>query len=286
MNKKQTLDDYEVRISRIIDYIYDNLDQDLTTTRLSEVACFSAYHWHRIYRSMTGETADDAIRRLRLHRAAGDLAKSDLPIARVARRANYGSVAAFSRAFRSSFGVPPATYRSTGCVPQAPYPTRSIGANHMFDVEIEMTPTLRLATIEHIGSYMDIGKAFEKLMVHAGSKGWITGPPRMIGIYHDDPSEVAQKDLRSQAGLVISPHMTAPDGKVATEFTMPEGRSAAMVFKGPYAEMEGAYKWLFGTWLPKSGEEAADSPCFEEYLNNPREVAPSDLLTKIFLPLQ
>jgi hypothetical protein len=39
-------------------------------------------------------------------------------------------------------------------------------------------------------------------------------------------------------------------------------------------------------WLALSGEEVEDAPVFEEYLNNPREVSPQDLMTDIYLPLK
>jgi AraC family transcriptional regulator len=35
-----------------------------------------------------------------------------------------------------------------------------------------------------------------------------------------------------------------------------------------------------------SGREAADAPVFEEYLNNPRDTAPADLLSEINLPIR
>ena len=46
------------------------------------------------------------------------------------------------------------------------------------------------------------------------------------------------------------------------------------------------YRWLFGEWLPKSGEEPDDQPCFEEYLNDARSTPPQDLLTAIYMPLK
>jgi AraC family transcriptional regulator len=55
--------------------------------------------------------------------------------------------------------------------------------------------------------------------------------------------------------------------------------------KGPYSDMRAAYEWLYGTWLVQSGREAVDAPVFEEYLNSPKETAPSELLTEICLPL-
>jgi AraC family transcriptional regulator len=49
--------------------------------------------------------------------------------------------------------------------------------------------------------------------------------------------------------------------------------------------MRAAYQWLFGHWLVQSGACAGDAPVFEEYLNNPRDTAPADLMTDVFLPL-
>ena len=63
------------------------------------------------------------------------------------------------------------------------------------------------------------------------------------------------------------------------------GLYARLRYKGPYADMKDAYRWLYNTWLPHSGYEAADAPCFEDYLNNPRDVPPTELLTDIHLPL-
>jgi AraC family transcriptional regulator len=50
--------------------------------------------------------------------------------------------------------------------------------------------------------------------------------------------------------------------------------------------MKASYQWLFGEWLPQSGKEVANAPCIEEYLNNPQNTAPTELLTDIYLPLK
>ena len=55
---------------------------------------------------------------------------------------------------------------------------------------------------------------------------------------------------------------------------------------GPYAELERAYAWLYREWLPSSGEDPADAPCVEEYLNDARTTPPPELRTEIWLPLQ
>ena len=108
----------------------------------------------------------------------------------------------------------------------------------------------------------------------------------MIAVYYDDPTQIPQEDLRSAAGIALAPGASFIGDDKVCELAIPAGRVAVLRFKGPYAEMEGAYKWLFGTWLAQSGEEVANQPVYEGYLNDPRHVAPSDLLTDIYLPLK
>jgi AraC family transcriptional regulator len=66
---------------------------------------------------------------------------------------------------------------------------------------------------------------------------------------------------------------------------LPGGRHAVLHYRGPYSDMNGAWRWLYGDWLPRSGEEVADRPAFDAYLNDPRAVPPAQLRTDLCLPL-
>ncbi|HYM00449.1 MAG TPA: AraC family transcriptional regulator, partial [Blastocatellia bacterium] len=89
--------DYGERFNRVTTYIYDHLDEDLDLNRLAEVACLSAYHWHRIYQAMCGETIASTVKRLRLQRAAGYLANTSIPIRKIAKMTGYNNVQSFTR---------------------------------------------------------------------------------------------------------------------------------------------------------------------------------------------
>src|ERR1017187_1184738 len=54
--------------------------------------------------------------------------------------------------------------------------------------------------------------------------------------------------------------------------------------KGPYETLGRAYQMLHGAWLPQSGRELRDVPCFEVYLNSPQSTHPEELLTLIHVP--
>src|ERR1700747_2904434 len=96
--------DYEARVSRVVAYIFDHLDEELDLNRLAEIACLSPHHWHRVYCAMRGETVAATVKRLRLHSAAADLALTSIAIAAIAKRSGYPNVQSFTRIFRSVYG--------------------------------------------------------------------------------------------------------------------------------------------------------------------------------------
>ncbi len=63
-------DIYTRRINTVISYVRQNLDGDLSLNALSRVGCFSKFHFHRVFKSITEETVNDMVVRMRLERAA------------------------------------------------------------------------------------------------------------------------------------------------------------------------------------------------------------------------
>lgn len=104
--------EYWARINRAIDYIDGHLGEDLKLEAIAAAAHFSPYHFHRLFKSMVGETVSQFVQRVRLERAASQLlADRRKSITRIAMDCGYGSSAAFSRAFRIEHGVSPSEWR-------------------------------------------------------------------------------------------------------------------------------------------------------------------------------
>jgi AraC family transcriptional regulator len=203
-----------------------------------------------------------------------------LSIDRVARRAGYASQAAFTRAFHAEYGAPPARYRGV----RRETKLNQAGDPTMYRVQTVVLPELRVAAIQVRGDYRLTSKAFERLMTIAATTGLLRPNTRTIGIYHDDPEAVPQDQLRSTACITI-PDEWAPSGDLV-EARIAGGRYAKIIHTGPYGEVRAAYDWLYQTWLPAGNEEPRDSPCLEEYLNDPRQVAAKDLQTAVMMPLE
>ncbi len=67
--KTQPNREYTQRINRVIDYIRENLDRQVKLEELAKVACYSEFHFHRIFGAVSGETLNDFTNRLRLEKA-------------------------------------------------------------------------------------------------------------------------------------------------------------------------------------------------------------------------
>jgi len=284
MNKIKNWTDYEEQLGWVIAYIHNHLDEELDLNQLAEVACLSPYHWHRIYYAIQGETIVATVKRLRLHTAAGYLAHTSMPIEEVARKSGYKNLQSFTRIFKSEYGMPPAQYRKEGSHTRFHiHDHNQEGDIDMYDVSIKTIPVVQAASITHVGSYMQIGQAFETLYGWLAARNLIGPDTRSVGIYYDDPDSVPEQQLRSRAGIVVDKGFPLEAPLEPVEIA--GGPYAVLRYQGPYADMKAAYQWLYGVWLAQSGKEPANAPAFEEYLNNPRNTSPSDLLTDIYLPL-
>ena len=273
---------YENRLRRVSAYIHDHLDENLDMEILAGIACMSSYHWHRIYRAIHGETLAATVKRLRLHRAAGDIVRTDLSVGEIAKRSGYPNLQSFNRIFKSVYGMPPARYRKEGSHTVFE-PSLHGKATAMFDVTLRQIEPIDLIGVPHTGSYMQISNAFEKLFGTLYARGLEKPDMRMIGVYLDDPDIVPVEKLRSIACVTAGSQITATaplDRRI-----IDGGEYAVLRHRGPYADMYRAYQWLYAEWLPKSGRQLRDSVMFEEYLNNPRDVPPTELLTEINMPL-
>jgi AraC family transcriptional regulator len=282
MSSRRAGIDYHERLGRVIAYIHDHLEEELRLEQLAEVAHLSPYHWHRVYHALHGETIANTIRRLRLQRGSGYLANSEMPVAHVARRCGYPNVQSFARAFHAAYGMSPSRYRADGghaLFRGSPMQPEAAG----YVVEVRDVPITQVAGMNHQGSYMRIGKAFEQAYSSAAKQGLVWKGMRWLAVYDDDPFAVPEAQLRARAGFSLQP-MTVASPPLMT-FTIGGCACARLRHRGPYATMRASYEWLYGHWLVRSGRESANAPAFEEYLNNPRDTAPADLLTDIFLPL-
>lgn len=275
--------DYEKRLLRVLDYIHDNPAGDLSLDALADVAAFSRFHWHRVFRAMTGETTAQTVKRMRMHRAAVALVRENTPVARIAADVGYPNTASFARAFAEIYRSNPAVFRTRGEL-RPLNRTLKPEITLMFPVTVRSEPARRLAAMAHSGPYFEINRSFEKLFATLSARNLVGKTGHMVGVFYNDPAQTTPADLKSHAGVEVP--ATLPIDPPLQVVSLPAARHAVLTFTGPYAGLPAAYDQLFAVWLPQSGEKPANLPSFEVYLNSPMDTDQDRLITEICLPLE
>lgn len=279
---------YQQQLNKVIEFIGKHLDEELTLKQLSHIACFSKYHFHRLFTAYTGLSLQQYIRWLRLKRAAHQLiVDKDQSIINIAMDAGFESHEAFSRVFKQTCGMSPSEFRhksSWQMWDQPPYQLPPQGEMAM-NVAIKNMPARRLAVLEHRGDPQRVGESVSKLISWAKSQSVNLKPKagEAFGFAYDDP-KLTPADFRFDLGIAIPEHLTLK-GEVV-EKRLPEGRYAVAIHKGSRDKIGDTVYALYRNWLPDSGAELADLPCIFCYYNFDHEVAETELLTECWLLLK
>lgn len=106
-------EEYQLRINKVTDYIDHNIDQPLSLQKMAGIACFSPFHFHRVFTILTGETPTDYIKRTRIEKAALLLKRNkELSATEIAALCGFSSLSLLSRNFRLHFNMTIREFRS------------------------------------------------------------------------------------------------------------------------------------------------------------------------------
>jgi AraC family transcriptional regulator len=288
--------EYEQRVNRVIDHIRAHLGEALALAAIARVAAFSPFHFHRVFRAITGETLFGFIQRLRIEKAAGALGMHpDLSVLGVALDHGFSSAATFARAFRAHFGMSATEWRAGGAerwrtrqdrVRKASTPLRKPGkARTAFApetvrrketpmrVQVRALPAFHVAYMRYVGPYgaHGIPALWHRLLRWMEPRGLCTPERTTLGIAYDDPAITAAERCRYDACVVVPADFVADRWVNLT--TVPAGRYAVAGFTGTAHEIGAAWDQVFRNWLPGSGYEPDDRACYELYRGDPTVAA-------------
>lgn len=286
----QTLSDreYSQRILRVLSYIDAHLADPLPLDKLAKVACFSPYHFHRVFSALMGETLNLYVRRRRVEIAAMQLrSPARRSITQVALSLGFSSPSSFARAFRAQFGISASAWREReerlhnrkigkadsrdntqagvrakkGRSPSVMVETNPVQAQ----VEVQTLPAIEVVYLSHVGPFMGdsalFARLFDSLEKWTDARSLLNEHSHRIVIGHDDPKVTDPSRLRISAALPIPPG-TQAEGEFGIT-TLQAGRYAVARFQLATSHIPKAWQSIKASWLPKSGYEADDRPCYE-----------------------
>ncbi|MBC8171408.1 MAG: AraC family transcriptional regulator [Anaerolineae bacterium] len=278
---------YLQRINGVIDHIREHLAEDLSLDALAELACFSPFHFHRIFTSLVGEPVNQFVVRLRLERAAALLKTSPkMPIMDVALECGFESASGFSRAFKKRFGISARSWDRVSMLKDSKngqilegfhrYSIESlsyIAADNPFEVRLRELPVQQLAYIRVGNSYEGYGvaEAYERLIAWYGRQGKDWRQATLYGMSQDDPEITPLELCRYDICLDVSGQRVMPAGEISIR-VFPACHIAYIHCQGDIYQVDRAWQYLYRYWLPRSRFQPDNLPAMEIYRRQPAEL--------------
>lgn len=284
---RTTLDNHVDRITRAVALMAERLRQDETPTldELAGAAAMSRFHFHRVFRLLTGETCTEAMQRLKLAAGTQALARPGLRVTDAAMLAGYSSSQAFAKALKDAVAVPASELRAdperlASAVASLSAP-KSAGPEAVLRLEIASLDPIEVHAVATHGTYPELNAVYTSLFIAAGGPGNVRA---ILGWPMGDFASDAPGTHTFHCGLVLEGPAEATTPGMAPA-RIEGGLHLLCRHHGSFAALLDTADRLYTAALGIPGLEFADAPPLFHYLDDPEETAEDDLRTDIYLPV-
>ncbi|MGD8926231.1 MAG: GyrI-like domain-containing protein [Thioalkalispiraceae bacterium] len=313
--KAKTSSEYTRRLNLALVFIDNHIDQVIRLEDLARVSHFSAFHFHRIFHAMLGETVNEYVTRKRMEKAVARLTRQPtLSITDIAELGGFSSSANFAKAFKQYFGISPSELRNAGRHENNVIVNSNIGKifrkyGKAFDprdlysqfvtnaavfapdklkeilmqVKVEEIKEKPVVTLSSPRGYEleSVYDTWNRLIQWADGKGIENDWPTRFAMCHDNPAITPEEKCRYDASIVVD-----PDVSVAEPYrksTIPGGKYAIAYFKDDASKINQFMTEFCSHWMCNSGYEPDDYPPIFNYLNDNtgKELVEMDIYIKV-----
>ncbi|KUP24663.1 transcriptional regulator [Paenibacillus sp. DMB5] len=298
--------DYKLRIGAVLQFIEENIGEDIKLDMLAEVSAFSKFHFSRVFTAIIHKSPMHYLTERRLHHAVTYLRTTNKTMLDISSQCGFSSLSSFNAAFKKAYGTTPSAMRKsvqehsnipsdTGNKPEELSPPKAYDLNRtsnnfirrVWDMNIELKelPVCKVAYVRHVGSYLETYKAWETL------GAWVRGsglPPTetFIGISLDDPAVTDENSCRYDACITVPEGFPETgDANIAYRI-LPGGLYALYKFYDTIDKLAIAYQSVYGQWLPSSSYEPDDRHALEFCMNDPYSDPEGKAKVDLYVPVK
>jgi len=280
-------EEYIGRINTILRFIDNNLDNQLSLEKIAEKASYSPFHFHRIFKAITGEPLNAYIIRKRIEKTAGILIRQKgVSVSELSLQYGFSSNSSFTRAFKKVYGISPSEFRklSPGKYSKiCKVESKNGQENQIFEkyicninnqitwikmnakIEIKEFLETDIAYVTQIG-VEGIEQAFDKVLRWGRSKGMLENSNTKIArIFHDSFKITDPDKVRMSICMFLDKEMKA-EGEIGMD-SIAGGKHIVSRFEITVEEFEKSWSGLF-IWMNENGYQKSAHDPFEIYHNN------------------
>ncbi len=280
-------------LQKALDYIEEHLEEKLTLEDVADVANYSPWHFHRLFKAYVGKGVGEYIRLRKLSKASAELVFTTRPIVDIASKYTFESQAAFTRAYQSCFGVTPGKVR------------RKLKTVHSFlPVRLEHTKTIRKGeqlmktriterdefTVVGMDCFCSqnnntIPQLWEKFNKYMNVIPNMKECKAALGICVSDVEHVTpDTEFRYIASMEVEKVDELPEGMVA--YTVPGGTYLVLEHVGALDTLPQSYDYAYKTWFSENEEYGPTGFHDFEVYDERFKFGQEDSIMEIWIPIK
>lgn len=293
--KKETRTDWQERVKRVLLLLAGSLDTPPDLEQAAGEAASSPWHFHRAFKTITGESFSAALRRLRLERAAYSI-KAGSTVIDAALEAGFESPESFCRVFTRKFGLNPSRVAKlpwwSGEL-EAPnglhyrtdnknlwfFPGTSNSREEICtrnSTRIVNMKSMQISALSGEGDFWQLPALWEQFSARLTEAGHGFGPGKMLTVF--------EGETLFRTAVILEADAQCPAG--TEELRLPGGSYAVTVFMGSTEGIGPFWEQLRNRFFPASGWYLDPGrPSLEWYQNYPPPGIPELALTFLCDPV-
>jgi AraC family transcriptional regulator len=291
-------EEYIKRINKVLTFIDENLDSELSLQSISNVACYSPFHLHRLFKAITNETLNSYIIRKRIESAAIILVhKREISVTEISLKYGFTSNSIFSRAFKKVYGQSPSEFRKSNFnnfskIGKVNPLTEEYVCNInnlknwiKLNAQIELIelPQKYLTYVTQIGE-KGIENSFQRILNWAKPTGiFADSDTKFCRVFHDSFKVTNVQKVRMSIGILTNQAASVKVSDLGLK-TIEKGKFIVGHFTIEPTEFEKAWNGLY-IWMNENGYNKADRFPFEIYHNNFNEHPEKKCMVDLCIPI-
>ena len=278
-------------IERAVGFIQTELQEDRAPSldAIATASGMSKFHFHRIFKLVTGETCGDAIARLRLARGTSLMQTPGVSITEAALAAGYASSQAFAKAVKRALSTSASSLRSdpdrlAQTVRKLLEPDQAAATIDLSPARIEICSLepLEIILVRTTDKFPDLADTYWKLVEAVGDPENIHG---VLGLPHRDISTFEEEGFVFDCAVLPS----RPVAEIPLEIerhSIPSGTYLLVRHVGVDADLPRTLDTLYAAVLTQPSIQLADAPCIHHFIDDPEEVDEAECRTDIYVKIE
>lgn len=287
MKKSSTNNSHYEQINLALAHVHNFFGQSISAEDLAKVSGYSIFHFHRIFKEVTGESVNDYLRNTRLEKASNLLLYNQhKTIEEIALGSGFKSSTSFGAAFKKKFNLTPKQWRNGGYSKNCPILKAQVNHKELEfkEPQIINNNPIPMIYIRVDGYKNDMSQAWQLLKTWCEEKDVFRKEHKFIGLFHNHPSNTNYENARFLACIATKEDVfrTGEIGKCVVN----DGLFAKFSFSCTQEQLYKLMHEAYMTWLPKSVYEVRNFPAYVEYKNPENLLTNSSLEVDFYMPIQ